>query len=448
MDKIKIVFKKLTHIFSSTQVIFSSFIVAILIGTVLLSLPISSNMNKATDFLTCLFTATSSMCVTGLVAVDTATHWSFFGQLIIIILIQCGGLGVIFIASMIAVFFGKNISIVERTTLQEALSLKKVGGIIKMTKFILKSVVIVELVGAGLLFLNFIREFDFLKAVWYSIFHSISAFCNAGFDLMGFREKFSSLTYYDTNILLNVVIMLLIILGGLGFTVWDDFNKNRLKFKKWTLQTKIVVITTLILIIIPAIYFYFFEYNGLKLNERILASLFQSVTTRTAGFNTKDFNDMSGVGKAISIILMLIGGSPGSTAGGMKTTTIAVLTISTIAVFNKDNEAHIFNRRIEMQIVKNAITIFMMYIFLFLISSFVICKIENITLVAALFEVGSAIGTVGLTLGVTTKLCNISKIILIILMFLGRVGGLTFIYSIMPSINKKAGFIKEDISVG
>ena len=433
---------------SSTQTILGSFFIAIFLGAFLLSLPISSNTGRPTDFLSCIFTSTSAMCVTGLVVVDTATHWSFFGQLIILILIQIGGLGIIVVAAIIAIFLGQKINLVHRTTLQEALSVQVVGGIVRLTKFIIYGVIFFELLGAFLLFINFIHEFSLPKAIWYSIFHSISAFCNAGFDLMGFREKFSSLTHYQSNILVNVTIMLLIVIGGIGFVVWNNIFDKKNNYQKYSLQTKIVLITTAILILGPALYFYFFEYNSLKGSTRVLTSLFQSITTRTAGFNTADFSKMSEVGQSISIILMLIGGSPGSTAGGMKTTTIAILVISTIAIFKKENEAHIFNRRIEVQIVKNAITIFMLYISLFVIASFLICKIENKPLLTICFEVSSAIGTVGLSHSTTPTLSNISQVIIIILMFLGRVGGLTFIYAIIPSLSKKAGYIAEGVAVG
>ena len=433
---------------NSTHAILASFISTIFLGTLLLSLPIASNAGTATDLLTCVFTATSSMCVTGLVVVDTATHWSFFGQAVILCLIQIGGLGVIFVAAIITLLLGQKLNLVQRTTLQEALSLQKVGGIVKMATFILKGVLLFEVVGAIALFFSFIKEFNFFEALWYSIFHSISAFCNAGFDLMGFREKFSSLTFYQSNVLVNITIMLLIIIGGLGFTVWHNVYDKKLNFRKYSLQSKLVFITTFFLIIAPAICFYIFEYKGLNGQTRILSSLFQSVTTRTAGYNTTDFGEMTEVGKAISIILMLIGGSPGSTAGGMKTTTFAVLTISTIAMYKKENEANIFNRRISVQIVKNAITIFILYVNLFLLFSFIICKIENSTLTQAFFETASALGTVGLSLNFTTTLSSISKVLIIILMFLGRVGGLTFIYAIIPALNNNAGYIAEDIVVG
>lgn len=433
---------------NSTQIIIGSFFLALLVGSFLLMLPISTNSGTSTSFLSCLFTATSSLCVTGLVVVDTASHWSFFGQLIILILIQIGGLGVVVVTSIISVYLGQKINLVQRSTLQESLAVQNVGGIIKLIIFILKFVIVIELFGAFVLFFHFKNYFDTATAAWYSLFHSVSAFCNAGFDLMGVKESFSSLTLYQSSSLINITIMLLIVVGGIGFSVWYDIYKKKFIIKKYNLQSKIVLITTILLITLPALYFYFFEYNNLTGNTRLLTSLFQSITTRTAGFNTADFNAMSELGKAISIILMLIGGSPGSTAGGMKTTTFAILIISTVSVFKRYNEPHIFNRRIDIQTLKNAMTILVMYLTLFLIFGFVICKIEDLTLMESLFETASAIGTVGLTLNVTTKLSAVSRVLIIILMFLGRVGGLTFIYSIIPSLNKEPGYISEKIAIG
>ena len=332
--------------------------------------------------------------------------------------------------------------------MQEALSVQKVGGIIKLVMFVIRLVIIFELSGAFLLFFQFVKDFDLPTAIWYSFFHSISAFCNAGFDLMGAREPFSSLTFYQSNTLVNVVVMFLIVFGGIGFSVWDDIITRRFHFRKYKLQSKIVFFTTLFLILLPAIYFYFYEFQTLPTKTRVLSSLFQSVTTRTAGFNTADFNDMTDVGKSISMMLMLIGGSPGSTAGGMKTTTIAILIISTISVFKRQNEPHIFNRRIGMQIIKNAMTIFMMYLNMFLIFAFLICNLCGFELMDTLFETASALGTVGLTLGITTKLSSLSMVFIIILMFLGRVGALTFIYAIIPSLNSEPGYISENVAVG
>lgn len=433
---------------NSTQIIIGSFLLVILVSSLLLMLPIASKMGVWTNFLDCVFTATSSLCVTGLVVFDTATYWSIFGQIIILILIQMGGLGIIMVTSIIIIILGQKVSLFQRTTLQQALSVQKVGGIVKLTKFIIKGTIFFELLGSLILFLHFKNEFPMLKAIWLSIFHSISAFCNAGFDLMGFTGKFSSLSSLKSNILVNTTIMFLIVIGGLGFIVWDDIVKKKFNFHQYKLQSKLVLFTTFFLILIPTLFFYFYEFKNYPSDSRFLVSIFQSITTRTAGFNTINPDSLSEASKGITIALMLIGGSPGSTAGGMKTTTFIVMLISTFAIFRKENEATIFNRRIRIEIIRNAIAIFMMYINLFLISGLILCIIEDISLIEALYETSSAIGTVGSSLGVTTKLSNISKVIIIFLMFMGRVGGLTFIYAIMPSLNKKSGYIYEDVTVG
>ena len=433
---------------TSTRIIIGGFIIAILIGTLLLMLPISNNMNKVSDFSDCLFTATSALCVTGLVVKDTATYWSMFGQTIILILIQLGGLGIIIVTSVIMILLGSKIGLLQRTTLQEALAANRVGGIVKLTKFVINGTIAVEFTGAVLLFLSFKNDYPLFKAIWYSIFHSVSAFCNAGFDLMGEVEKFSSLTSYRTDVLVNIVIMILIIVGGIGFGVWNDVITKKTKFYKYRLQSKIVILTTIVLIISPAVYYYFLELKGYDGIERVISAFFQSVTTRTAGFNTIDLGNLSEVGQAVTIVLMLIGGSPGSTAGGMKTTTFAIMILSTIAIFRKQNELNIFNRRVPVEIVRNALAVFMMYLNLFLFSGFIICNIEKIKLMEAFFEVASALGTVGLTLGITTSLSPISKYIIIFLMYMGRVGGLTFIYAIVVALNRNIGYISEDVTVG
>jgi trk system potassium uptake protein TrkH len=308
---------------------------------------------------------------------------------------------------------------------------------------------IIELLGALLMFSVFYTDFGLL-GIWKSIFHSISAFCNAGFDLLGSIEnKFCSLTIYSGNVLLNIVIMLLIVIGGLGFTVWSDIKQFGIKIKRYGLQSKIVLFTSLFLIIIPAIYFYFFEFNNLVGIDRLLGSLFQSVTTRTAGFNSLDFNNMSEVGKLLSICLMLIGGSPGSTAGGLKTTTIAVLVLSSFTAFSKKDDIECFGRRIDWEIVKKACGILLMYLMLFIVSGCIISMIEGIDLLTCLFETASAIGTVGLTLGITSTLGIVSKCILMFLMFFGRVGCLTLIFAALsPSVKNVSKKPMEKVNVG
>ena len=434
---------------NSFQVIILSFFSLILVGTFLLMLPISSRQRCFTSFPDAMFTALSATCVTGLVVKDTATYWSLFGQTVILMLIQIGGMGVITIGLAIMMASGKKIGLWQRSTMQESISAPQVGGIVRLTGFILKISAIIELTGAVLLAPAFCKDFGFFKGLWYSLFHSISAFCNAGFDLLGIRAPFSSLTSYDTNLYLNVIIMLLIITGGIGFLVWNDVVTYKHYFKKYSLQSKVVLLTSAILILLPAVYFFFYEYHDVGFRNRVLYSLFQSVITRTAGFNTTDLAAMDESGTAIMIILMLIGGSPGSTAGGMKTATFAVLFLAAITVFSRRNDVQCFKRRISDETVRSAGAIFFMYLVLFFTSGIIISRTEHLPLLTCLFETGSAIGTVGLTLGITSRLSALSRLILMVLMFFGRVGGLTMIYAAVPSSDSKYSRLPLDkISVG
>ncbi|MGI6063460.1 TrkH family potassium uptake protein [Blautia sp.] len=435
--------------FTSFQVIILGFFSVILLGSLLLMLPISTRDGHGASFADGLFTATSAVCVTGLIVRDTATYWSEFGQAVILTLIQIGGMGVVTIAVAIAVASGRKIGLMQRSTMQEAISAHQVGGIVRLTKFILKTSISIELLGALLLAPVFCKDFGIFKGLWYSVFHSISAFCNAGFDLIGIREPFSSLTSYASNPIVNFTIMALIITGGLGFVTWADIRKNKFHFRKYNMQSKVILTVTAGLLIFPAIYFFFCEFSNLPIGERILSSLFQSVTPRTAGFNTVDLTLLTETGLMIMIILMLIGGSPGSTAGGMKTTTVAVLFSSALAVFRKQDSAHFFSRRIPDNAVKNAATILMMYLTLFLGGGMVISYIEKVPLMSALFETSSAIGTVGLSLGLTPSLGMVSKAILILLMFFGRVGGLTLIFAALSERNTFGfRYPQEKITVG
>lgn len=434
---------------SSFQVILLGFAGVILLGALLLMLPISSAERVVTPFNEALFTSTSAVCVTGLIVKDTGSYWSAFGQAVIITLIQIGGLGVVTIAASFSMLAGRRISLMQRSTMQDAISAPKVGGIVKLTKFIITGTFIIEAVGAVSMMPVFCKNFG-AKGIWMSIFHSISAFCNAGFDILGTEgNQFCSLTSYTSNPVINITVMLLIVIGGIGFLTWDDIYNNKFKIKKYRMQSKIILVTSLILILLPAIYFFFFDYSDYSIGNRLLASLFQSVTTRTAGFNTTDLTKLTRPSQAIMIFLMLVGGSPGSTAGGLKTTTMAVLILNAFACFKRKENVCAFGRRIDDSVIKNAATIVMMYITLFFIGGVSICTIEKLPLVASLFETASAIGTVGLTLGITPKLSLASQIILIILMYLGRVGGLTLIYatlSVKKQINAKLPLDK--ITVG
>ena len=412
-------------------------------------LPISSKAGIMTPFNEALFTSTSAVCVTGLVVQDTATYWSWFGQGIILILIQIGGLGVITIAVSFALLSGKKISLMQRSVMQEAISAPKVGGIVRLTGFVLKGTFLIEFVAALIMMPVFIKDFG-AKGIWMAIFHSISAFCNAGFDLMGTENvKYASLTSYVSHPLINITIMLLIIIGGIGFLTWEDVLKNKHRFRSYRMQTKVILTTSLILILFPALLFFFRDFADMPMQERVFSSLFQAVTPRTAGFNTADLTMMTEAGLGIVIALMLIGGSPGSTAGGMKTTTLAVLIANTLASFRRKEDAQMFGRRLEDSAVKNAATIFMMYIVFFFGGAIVISAVEGLPFSTCLFETASAIGTVGLTLGITPGLGVVSQIILMILMFLGRVGGLTLIYAALSGSGKKILKLpQEKITVG
>ena len=435
--------------FTSFQIIIWGFLAVILIGALLLMLPVSSKAGIITPFNEALFTSTSAVCVTGLVVQDTATYWSWFGQGIILVLIQIGGLGVITIAVSFALLSGRKISLKQRSVMQEAISAPKVGGIVRLTGFVLKGTFLVEFTAAFIMMPVFVKDFG-AKGIWMAIFHSISAFCNAGFDLMGTENvKYASLTSYISHPLINITIMLLIIIGGIGFLTWEDILKNKYRIKSYRMQTKVILTTSLLLILFPAFFFFFRDFADMPMKERIFSSLFQAVTPRTAGFNTVDLTTMTEDGLGIVIALMLVGGSPGSTAGGMKTTTLAVLIANTLACFRRKEDAQMFGRRIENSTVKNAATIFMMYIVFFFGGAIVISAVEDLSFSTCLFETASAIGTVGLTLGITPGLGVISQIILMILMFLGRVGGLTLIYAALSGSGKKISKLpQEKMTVG
>lgn len=434
---------------STFQTIILGFAAIVLLGAVLLLLPISSKSRTVTPFMDCLFTSTSAVCVTGLVVRDTATHWSGFGQAVILFLIQIGGLGVITIAASFTILFRKKVSLMQKTTMQETYAAQKVGGIVKLTIFILIVTFAIELIGAIIMMPVFCTDYG-ARGVWLAIFHSVSAFCNAGFDIMGTADApFASLTSYATNPVINITIILLIVIGGIGFLTWDDIRTNKWRIKRYRMQTKVILFTTVILIFAPAIYLFFGEFSALPLGERTLCSLFQAVTPRTAGFNTVNFSTMTGAGRALIIVLMLIGGSPGSTAGGMKTTTFAVLFASAISVFRRRDDTHVFGRRVDNDTVKSASAILLMYLTLFVGGAMIISLAEGLPMTDCLFETASAVGTVGLSLGLTPQLGIASQIVLILLMFVGRVGGLTIIYAAGSGAKKNISkYPQEKITVG
>ena len=401
----------------------------ILLGALLLMLPISVKDGHGATFENALFTSTSAVCVTGLVVKDTASYWTGFGQAVILLLIQIGGLGVITVAAFIAMISGRKISLLQRSMLQDSISADQIGGLVKMTRFIFKVALISEAIGALLMLPTFCGKFG-LSGIWDAVFHSISAFCNAGFDIMGERTgHFSSLTSFASDPGIVIPICLLIITGGIGFLTWEDIAENKFRFRRYRMQSKVVLIMTGVLIIVPTLLLFVYEYTGKSLTDRFLLSLFQAVTPRTAGFNTASLSSLSGAGTMLMIALMLIGGSPGSTAGGMKTTTLAVLAANASSVFRRKKSVQLFGRRIDDSMVRHAATLFMMYLTLPAIAAAVISIVEKIPVGTCLFETASATGTVGLSKGITPDLGLLSHSILIVLMFLGRVGGLTLIYA-------------------
>ena len=434
---------------SGAQTILLGFVILILAGAVLLMLPFSSRSGEWTSVTDALFTATSASCVTGLVLYDTWSHWTWFGQLVILSLIQIGGMGVVTMTTVLSKIVGKRLGLQARTTMQEAVSAPNLGEIMKYTRFIFLGCMIFEVLGAVALSPVFISEYGPLKGIWLSVFTSISAFCNAGFDLNGTHGEFSSMTPYMDNPVVVITLVFLILTGGLGFLTWMDIRKHGFKFYKYSTQSKLIIVMELLLVFIPMIYLWFGEYGDYPANQRFLASLFQAVTPRTAGFNTTDYNDFSGTGVVMTIILMLIGGAPGSTAGGMKITTITILFLTMLAFFKHEKSPAIFKRRITTEAIYGAVAVFMLDVMLAVLGSMSIAKIEHRAFLTALFESASAVGTVGLSMGITPTLHTVSKFILIILMYTGRVGGLTLVFAAIT--RKSTGnrqYPADNIAVG
>ena len=435
---------------SPARVIILGFLLLIFGGTLLLMLPWSTRTPGGANFLDALFTSTSATCVTGLVVHDTVGYWSGFGQAVILLLIQIGGMGVVTVAVALFIFSGRRIGLKERWVMQESISAPQVGGIIRMTGFILRTALIIEGVGALLLALRFCPQFGLWKGIWYGVFHGVSAFCNAGFDLMGSEVPYSSLTAYGADPLVCVTVALLIIVGGIGFSTWQDIAGNGCRLR----QSKLILLTTFLLLLAGTLYFACYEFRlpqwaDMDPGERVLAAFFQSASPRTAGFNTVDLTQMSELGRLVTILLMLTGGSPGSTAGGFKTTTLAVLLLSAWAVFRRRSSAECFGRRLPEAVLRNASAIFWLYLTLFFLGGALICCIDGVALLDALFESASAIGTVGLSIVGTANLSAPSRLILIFLMYFGRVGGLTMIYAVTAgTLNLSSQYPQESVTVG
>lgn len=415
---------------TQTQYIAFGFFVLILTGTLLLMLPISSRSGQSIGFINALFTATSASCVTGLIVADTWSQWTLFGQLVIITLIQIGGLGFITIGVFVSIVLRRKIGLKQRGLMQESTSALQIGGIVRLAKRIVIGTCIFEGIGAVLLSIRFIPQYGIWRGIFYGAFHSISAFCNAGFDLMGNQQPYNSLVSYYDDWLVNLVIMSLIIIGGIGFVVWEDLYRHKWHVRKYLLQTKVVLITTAFLVFGGAALFYVLEKDlliaDMSVSGKILTSLFSSVTARTAGFNTVDTGALSDGSKLLTIILMFIGGSPGSTAGGVKTTTIMVLILYVHSNINRSYGVNIFGRRLEEDAVKRAGAICTINLALALSAALVIMILQPLSMTDTLFETFSAIGTVGMTTGITRELLPVSRLLVAFLMYCGRIGSMSF----------------------
>ena len=400
-----------------------------------------------------LFTAVSASCVTGLVLVDTATYWSGFGQLVILLLIQIGGLGFMTIATLFSRLLRRRMSIRERGVMAESINTVRVGRIMEITGTIGLGTLIFELSGAVLLSIRFIPEFGLGRGIWYSVFHSVSAFCNAGFDLMGVKAPFSSLVSYSDDALVSITIMLLIVLGGIGFLVWDDIRLKGLHWRRYDLQTKLVLVSTASLILGGAVLFFFIERSRMNadmpLGEQILVSFFSSVTTRTAGFNSVDTAALSDASKLLTVILMFIGGSPGSTAGGIKTTSVAVVLIFLFSGIRGRRGAYVFGRRIPDDAMKRSGMIAGTNLILALLGALVLCGTQSLPLADVLIEVFSAIGTVGMSTGITRELSTLSALVVTLLMYLGRVGSISFAMALLERrTDPPVTYPEEQVTVG
>lgn len=438
---------------NSIQIIAIGFALIILVGATILCLPISSKDGQSIPFVNGVFTAATSLCVTGLVVYDTFTQFSVFGQIIIAVLIQVGGLGFMTVASMVFLAFGKKIGLKERGLLMETLNTDRIGGSVRLVRKVIIGTFSIELICAAILCIRFIPQFGVDTGIYYSIFHSISAFCNAGIDLMGVFGEYSSLTTYYNDVLVNVVIMSLITIGGLGFVVWDDIATHKLKFSKYRLHTKIVLIASTTLIIVPAIIFMMLEngntLEGMTFGEKIMASLFQVITPRTAGFNTVDTGSLTNGGTFLTMVLMFIGASPGSTGGGIKTTTFVVMIIAILSYVKNDEDMNLGKRKLTDNTFKKAYCVTGIYILLAGLSTFLITATSEISIKDAAFEVLSALSTVGLSTGITRDLSTFSRIVIIICVYCGRVGSLTVLMAVFEKKQKaKITNVEEKIIVG
>ncbi len=445
--------EKVQRSLSQTQIIAIGFMSIILLGTFLLMLPVSSREGEVGNVLHCFFTAVSATCVTGLVVYDTWLHWSIFGQLVIIVMIQIGGLGFVTIGIFLSMILHRKIGLKVRGLMQESVSMPKLGGMVKLAKRIVLGSLLIEGVGGVILSIRFVPEYGIVRGIYYGFFHSVSAFCNAGFDLMGHQGAYSSLVNYYDDWIVNLVIMGLIMVGGIGFLVWSDVIDHGLKFRKYLLHTKIVLIVSTILLLGGSGLFYLFERNNLladmSISGKILTSLFNAVTTRTAGFNTVDMAALTEASKLLDTVLMFIGGGPGSTAGGIKVTTVAVMYLSVWSTIRGTAAVNVLGRRLDDNAFRRAGAVFMINITLALGAAFLILSMHSFEMPDVFLETFSAISTVGISTGITRDMNVAEEVILALLMYLGRVGSMSFALALMQS--KQVVHVKqpvEQISIG
>lgn len=447
------------HIFalrlSHTQIIALGFLLLIFTGALLLSLPIAS-VGKPVSFFDALFTSTSASCVTGLIVVNTGAQWTLFGQIVLLILIQIGGLGFMTLVTFFLIVMRRKVGLQERQIMTESINASSIGGILSITKVILLGTLLFEGTGAIILAVRFITGYGFSvgEGIWYGIFHSVSAFCNAGFDIMG-KDGFSnSLMRFSADPVVNIVIILLIIIGGLGFLVWEDIRVHGFRWKRYRLQTKAVLFMTAVLVVTGAVLIFIFEKGAtgkdMGVGERILTALFTSVTTRTAGFNTVDTGAMSASSLVLCYMLMFIGGNSGSTAGGVKTTSVLVVLVFAISGIRRKPDANVFGRRIHEDALKQSIYVISFNLMLAIVGALVIGAIQpELGIDKILFEVFSAIGTVGMTMGITSQLLPVGKLAIMLLMYLGRVGSVSFGLAMLERKARPAvTYPTESITVG
>ncbi len=438
-----------------SQILVLGFLFIILLGAIILSTPFVTNNGQSIGFINAFFTATSAVCVTGLVVVDTGSYWNYFGKTVIITLIQVGGLGFMTMASLLTLVAGRKFSLKKRIVMQESMGTKHLSGVVRITKYAVYMTFTFELIGAFILSFRFIPLYGNLKGIYYAVFHSISAFCNAGFDIMGTGN---SISQFAKDPLVSITISLLVIIGGLGFMVIAELLRFN-KFKKWSLNAKVVIVSTLFLLFVGFIFIMILEYNNphtikdFSFGEKVIASLFASMTPRTAGFNTIDLNSMRHASLVLTMIFMFIGGSPSSTAGGVKTTTIALFFITIISILRGKKDTEAFGRKIPEENVKRAIAVIGIAV-TFLTISIVLLSISesNASFFEIVFETLSAYGTVGLSIGLSAKLSIVGKLIISLAMFLGRVGALTLLFAATSKMkkieNQMLSYPVEEISIG